>query len=148
MKSSYRWLWFYPRSSAKIRGKAVGRMLLRRAFRGSYFGRAGAGHSGWQVPTGPPPGPKQQPHGRLQMSPVVHELPHALTAYVPVRNWRRDIALAERTPINIVANKILLAIVRSPFLDQFSLPVGAVGRPAGKSLRCRKGYSKSTAFRR
>jgi hypothetical protein len=52
------------------------------------------------------------------MSPVVQELPHALTAYVPVRNWRRDIALAERTPINIVANKILLVIVRSPFLDQ------------------------------
>ena len=112
-----------------------------------YF-LAGAGHSGWQTPTGPPPGPKQQPHGRLQMSPVMHELPHALIACVPVRNWCSDIALAERTPINIVANKTLLAIVRSPFFDQFSLPVEAVGRRAGKSLRCRKGYSKSTALRR
>jgi hypothetical protein len=40
------------------------------------------------------------------MSPVMHELPQALIAYVPVRNWRRDIALAERTPINIVATKL------------------------------------------
>jgi hypothetical protein len=80
------------------------------------------------------------------MSPVVQELPHALIAFVPVRNWCMDIALAERTPINMVANKTLLAIVRSPLLDQFSLPVGAVGRPAGKSLRCRKGCSKSTAW--
>jgi hypothetical protein len=80
------------------------------------------------------------------MSPVVQELPQALIAFVPVRNWRSDIALAERTPINIVANKILLAIVRSPFYDQFSLRVGAVGRPAGKSLRCQTGYSKSMAW--
>jgi hypothetical protein len=53
---------------------------------GQLFFRAGAGHSGWQVPTGPPPGPKQQPHGRLQMSPLVHGLPHATIACVPVLN--------------------------------------------------------------
>jgi hypothetical protein len=66
------------------------------------------------------------------MSPVVQELPHALIAYVPVRNWRRDIALAERTPINIVANKILLVIVRSTFLDhKFG---GGGGGPSGWQL--------------
>jgi hypothetical protein len=64
------------------------------------------------------------------MSPVMHELPHALIASVPVRNWRRDIALAERTPINMVANKTLLAIVRSPFLDQFKFGGGG-GGPSG-----------------
>jgi hypothetical protein len=93
-----------------------------------------------------PPGPKQQPHGRLQMSPVVQELPHALIAFVPVRNWRTDIALAERTPINIVTNKSLLAIVRSPFWINSSLAVEVVGRPAGNCLQCRKGYSKSTVL--
>jgi hypothetical protein len=80
-----------------------------------------------------PPGPKQQPHGRLQMSPVVQELPHALIAFVPVRNWRTDIALAERTPINIATNKSLLAIVRSPFLDQFKFGGGG-GGPSGWQL--------------
>jgi len=87
------------------------------------------------------------------MSPVVQELPHALTAFVPVRSWRMDIALAERTPKNMVANKTFFAIIDSPYIGITSgLPgrpaVGAVGRPAGKSLRCRKGYSKSTALRR
>jgi hypothetical protein len=134
---------FYPRSSAKIRGK----FFIHSAFAGvtapghpagktpvgSYFGRAGAGHSGWQVPKVPPPTPKQQPHGRLQMSPVVQELPQALIAFVPVRNWRTDIALAERTPINMVANKILLVIVRSPFLDQFKFGGGG-GGPSGWQL--------------
>jgi hypothetical protein len=51
-----------------------------------YFFRDGAGHSGWQVPVVPPPRPKQQPHGRLQMSPVVQKLPHATIACVPVLN--------------------------------------------------------------
>jgi hypothetical protein len=67
------------------------------------------------------------------MSPVVQELPQALIAFVPVRNWRRDIALAERTPINMVANKILLVIVRSPFLDQFKFGGGG-GGPSGWQL--------------
>jgi hypothetical protein len=67
------------------------------------------------------------------MSPFMHELPQALIAFVPERNWRRDIALAERTPINIVANKILLVIVRSPFLDQFEFGGGG-GGPSGWQL--------------
>ncbi|HEY2117007.1 MAG TPA: hypothetical protein VGJ51_18055 [Candidatus Angelobacter sp.] len=75
-----------------------------------YFGRAGAGHSGWQTPVGPPPGPKQQPHGRLQMSPVVQKLPHATIACVPVLNWWRDNALAERAAVSIAASISFLAI--------------------------------------
>jgi len=45
-----------------------------------HFGRAGGGPSGWQTPVVPPPTPKKQPHGRLQMSPLVHGLPHATIA--------------------------------------------------------------------
>jgi hypothetical protein len=75
-----------------------------------YFGRAGAGHSGWQVPIVPPPTPKQQPHGRLQMSPVVQELPHATTACVPVLNWCRDNALAERAAASIAVSISFLTI--------------------------------------
>jgi len=133
----------YPRSSAKIRGKlfihsalagvtAPGHPAGKRRW-DSYFGRAGAGHSGWQTPIVPPPTPKQQPHGRLQMSPFMHKLPHALIACVPLRNWCRESALAERAPINIVANKILLGIVRSPFLDQFKFGGGG-GGPSGWQL--------------
>lgn len=117
IKSECRWLLFCPHSSAKIRGKASWPDVIAPGLPtpvGLYFGRAGKGHSGWQVPMVNPPTPKQQPHGRLQMSPVVQGLPHALTAFVPVRNWRTDIALAERTPKNMVANKIFLTIVCSP----------------------------------
>jgi hypothetical protein len=75
-----------------------------------YFFRAGAGHSGWQVPTVPPPTPKQQPHGRLQMSPLVHVFPHATIACVPVRNWRTESALAESTARNIEAIRTFFTI--------------------------------------
>jgi hypothetical protein len=51
-----------------------------------YLGTAGAGHSGWQVPV-VPLRPKQQPQGRLQMSPLAHGLPQATTALVDVLNW-------------------------------------------------------------
>lgn len=47
------------------------------------------------------------------MSPVVQGLPQATTACVPVRNWRTESPLAERTAINMVANKIFF-IIASP----------------------------------
>lgn len=79
-------------------------------FRFLHFGRAGAGHSGWHVPVVPPPGPKQHPHGRLQVSPMVQKLPHATIACVPVFNWCRDNALAERAAASIAMSISFLAI--------------------------------------
>jgi hypothetical protein len=76
----------------------------------THFGSEGAGPSGWQTPVVPPPTPKKQPHGRLQMSPLVHGLPHATIACVPVRNWWTDNAPDERAAASIVANINLLAM--------------------------------------
>jgi hypothetical protein len=47
------------------------------------------------------------------MSPVMHELPHALIAFVPVRNWRRESALAERAAVNIAASISFFAMACS-----------------------------------
>ncbi len=47
------------------------------------------------------------------MSPVMHELPHALIASVPVRNWRRESALAERAAVSIAASISFFAMVCS-----------------------------------
>lgn len=80
------------------------------------------------------------------MSPAMQELPHALMAWVPVRNWRRESALAERAPRNIMAIKTCLIIIVL-LLDKFSLLLreAEAGHPAGNCLRCQRGYNKSTA---
>jgi hypothetical protein len=44
------------------------------------------------------------------MSPVVHGLPHATTACVPVLNWRTDNAPAERAAVSIAVSNIFLAM--------------------------------------
>jgi hypothetical protein len=46
----------------------------------AHFVGEGGGPSGWQTPVVPPPRPKKQPHGRLQISPLVQGLPHATIA--------------------------------------------------------------------
>jgi hypothetical protein len=45
------------------------------------------------------------------MSPVMQELPQALIAFVPVRNWRRESALAERAAVSIAASISFLVIL-------------------------------------
>ena len=55
------------------------------------------------------------------MSPVVQELPHATIACVPVLNWCRDNALAERAAVSIAASMSFLVIGLAP-LDKASIP--------------------------
>jgi hypothetical protein len=74
-----------------------------------YFVGAADGPSGWHVPT-LPLRPKKQEHGYLQMSPLVHGLPHATTACVPVLSWWRDNAPAERAAVSIAANTSFFAM--------------------------------------
>jgi len=63
------------------------------------------------------------------MSPVMQELPQALIAFVPVLSWRTDSALAERTPMSMVANKIFFTMDGPLSSIQFVDPGG--GGPSG-----------------
>jgi hypothetical protein len=63
---------------------ASGCLPKKQLFVADYFFLGAAdGPSGWHVPVMPFM-PKKQRHGLLQTSPLVHGLPHATTACVPV----------------------------------------------------------------
>jgi hypothetical protein len=82
---------------------------------------------------------KQMPQGFRQVVVRSHVWPQVAAAWVLVRSWWTDIALAERTPSNIVAN-------RNFFTIGILLTVSgqALGIPAGRCLWCpRPGQNNS-----
>jgi len=102
-------------ASAKIRVNVCFlriQLFIEQPFAANYFLGAADGPSGWHVPVVPFM-PKKQKHGLLQMSPLVHGLPHATTACVTVLSWWRDNAPAESAAVSMDANTSFFTIANS-----------------------------------
>ena len=73
---------------------------------------------------------------------MLQGLPHAASDDEPARSWWTDIVLAERIPINMLANRNFFSIRHSPLL-LIILLVKAAGLPVGKLLWCRPGQKNN-----